>query len=164
MTGPESRARVLATYNPDMQKMTVKFGYELAMNIEKMKLDRDAKKVEPTYNYYEHVIVTKHINDKKKEYEAGNKFGAKIIVTEYTGWDYGIALIGVNQGINPQPKLETNFNISPEEGRDLKANLGVLLICKVKLGGNPPAYTLNSAIHIEPTMDSPTELHLSSYS
>lgn len=49
------------------------------------------------------------------------------------------------------------FKIIPEEARDLKANVGILFVCKIRPYGETPVHTFTNFYHTNPTMDSPTE-------
>lgn len=160
-------AMVTASYDPDVQSMAVKINADRATNLDgfqdKLRRMRESKTYENLLDYDESVIVTKHISGPTKEYEAGNKLGAKTIVTEHTGREFGIGLINKDSFARTEKysirrERNINFKISPEKGRDLKTNLGILLVCKVKLGGAPPAHSFKSFYHAKPTMDSPTEL------
>lgn len=147
----------VASYNPDVQSMAVE------INACKLRRMRESKSYQNLLDYDETVIVTKHISGPTIEYEAGNKLGAKTIVTEQIAREFGISLINKDSFARTEKysisrERNINFKISPEEGRDLKTNLGIVFICKVKLGGEPPAHSFKSFYHVKPTMDSPREL------
>ena len=69
------------------------------------------------------IIKIKRTNEKTKGSIGQNAFGAKVSVSLYTGMDYGIYPEGGYKKIT--------FRVKPEEGRVLKQDYGLLLICKI---------------------------------
>lgn len=162
---------ISASYDPDDQNMLIKINADGARNHDGFR-ERMSKSESPSSHYdlisaYETVIKVRHIRGASEKYMARNKMGAKTVVTKLTGKEYGIGLN--NKGLFAMPGYSITrtrnitLKIPPEEARDLKSNLGILLICRVRPWGDPFAYSFRSVYHSEPTMNSPTELSFSQY-
>jgi hypothetical protein len=105
----------------------------------------------------EGVVIIKDISVPVGKYLGSNKFGVKVVVRKIDSRKYCIRLSNIFRG------KEINFKISPEEGRDLKNNLGILFVCKISPHGDPPVYYFSSFNQIEPTIDYPTEINESEF-
>jgi hypothetical protein len=161
---------IYASYDPDAQNILIEVSAEHVLNLDSdlIHKPKESSRYNP-WSDHETVINVKRIDSASNKYEAGNKLGAKTVVTEHTGKDYGIGLVN-NDSFPPPEKYRIqqrlrniNLKISPDEARDLKGNLGVLLICRVRAGGDPPKYFFPSYYHVKPTMDSPTEISFLQY-
>jgi len=141
------------------------YGIDISYNADEQRMVVEIKGERPDeYNPYdeETVILTKGIEGKKETYVGTNKFGVEKIVTKYHCKHYGIfpvnkkLFLDKEYSVPIRGPLKISFKISSEEARDLKTNFGTLLICKIKLSGNPLAYTFQHNEYIGATIDTPT--------
>ena len=146
---------VLSKYNADRQN----FDFQIPM-YPTMNLDNTAAGIEsyPT-------VITKMIQDEKSTYIASNSFGNEVQVTKYTGKEYGIAITNLKDlHIDRYTNCyNVSIKVPLDKAKNLKENLGILMIGKLKISGKIPSYFYSSIRYFKPTISNPKEFSYLQY-
>jgi hypothetical protein len=145
----EDRYGFYSTYNADNENLNLKFQFSSTSSF-----DRNSTSI---ISYI--TLTTKTIEGNKTTYMASNAYGKEVEVAKHTGDKYGISLISKN--IFPlrfMNDYQINLKMTPDKAKELKDNTGVLLICKLGLPKNNPAYIFESTFYAKPTISLPIEL------
>lgn len=104
-----------------------------------------------------YIIVDQNL--KGDTYLANNAFGATVSVNSYSGNEFGLC---VDYASFVFPKINKGYEIAiePTKAKSLSENLGILYICKLKMGSNPESYWKEDYKFKGATFGSPTEKHI----
>lgn len=94
-------------------------------------------------------VRIKRASYKEGKYEGSNIFGAKVMVSSYSGRDYGIYALN-----SKELNKKVEINIPPDQAKDLKENFGVLFVCGLKKD-NQKSYFKKEYTGVTPTYDLP---------
>lgn len=95
-------------------------------------------------------IKIQRINYRRQKYEATNAFGARVMVSEYLGDDYCIYVLNSSDS-----KKKIKMQITPDQARDLKENLGILFVCDLRKDKRQSYLRKEYEIYSEATYSSP---------
>jgi hypothetical protein len=98
------------------------------------------------------IVVFKEVKTPKEEPAIKNASGDKAIVQTYYEEHYGVASDDVLH-----LSTDIDFKISPQEARESRDHIGILLVCVIKPIGDPPEYSLLESSLSCATMASPIE-------
>ena len=147
----------ISPYNADTQKLPIKIKTQYMDDWENVA-----------------TIILKTIDEKHQSYIGADATGVKSKVNKYTGKKYGIAIenkkeFGSGNGgsLEARRTIDTEIEISPNKAKDLKGNIGAIILCKLKLhtqigrgrGLQDNNLIIQSLLNIEPTIEIPISSH-----
>lgn len=122
------------------------------------------------YDFVDHraSIIIKHLYKGTESHIGTNAFGAKVVVENYYGTEYGIALVNqddfgkcsysdnhANTRIDSYRKINLEMELSPAKAKIIKNNIGLLLLCKPQVYKleeevTPPTENINGPVKAKP--------------
>lgn len=160
-----TKSSVNMEYNAEKATLFVRVPVSTASNFDRtlskdLSISESVKRV-PVIDVKNELIST-------DTYKGTNAYGATREITSYFMKDFGIGLLNVDRFNNrsgssyASKERQVTIPMDAQSARGLKDNIGTMLICQVRAGGKPLAFTFRSGMSNEATITSPVALTTSS--